>query len=143
MRGGRPSEYDPAICAILDGMGHEGEGMAEAIVACGISRDTFYRWQDIHPDFSDAVKAMKARSQAWWEEKGRKATFKNEGFNATSFIFNMKNRFKDDWSDVSRSELTGKDGGAIKTEGDGITALKALVASIGERNRDAGDTPAE
>lgn len=81
-------------------MGHEGEGMAEAIVACDISRDTFYRWQDIHPEFSDAVKEFRRRSQSWWERKGREATFGEiPGFNSTSFIFNMKNRFPDDWRD--------------------------------------------
>lgn len=100
MPAGRPSEYDPAICEVLGALGHEGEGMAEAIVACGISRDTFYRWQEKYPEFSDAVKGMRARSQAWWERKGREATFGGvDGFNATSFIFNMKNRFPDEWRD--------------------------------------------
>lgn len=107
MAGGRPSEYDPSLCDILDSMGDDGEGMAEAIVALGIARDTFYRWQETYPDFSDAVKAMRARSQAWWERKGRSATFGGEdGFNATSFIFNMKNRFPDDWRDKQMVENT-------------------------------------
>lgn len=105
MPAGRPSKYDPAICNVLDGMGHGGEGMAEAIVACGISRDTFYRWQDEHQEFSDAVKAMRGRSQSWWEQQGRIATFGGtEGFNATSYIFNMKNRFPDEWRDKKEVE---------------------------------------
>lgn len=134
---GRPSEYDPAICDILDGMGHEGEGMAEAIVACGISRDTFYRWQDLYPEFSDAVKAMKHRSQSWWESQGRKATFGDiPGFNATSFIFNMKNRFKDDWSDTVKNEHTGKDGEDLF---DGQAALTALLDA--KSNRRTRGTP--
>lgn len=107
MPAGRPSEYDPAICSTLEGMGHDGEGMAEAIVALGISRDTFYRWQEKYPEFSDAVKAMKSRSQAWWERRGREATFNNDGFNATSYIFNMKNRFAEDWRDKQEMDLNG------------------------------------
>lgn len=101
----RPSKYKKAHIEALDAMGREGEGMAEAIVALGVSRDTFYRWQEEHPEFSDAVKAMRARSQAWWEQKGRSATFGGEdGFNATSFIFNMKNRFPSDWRDKQEVE---------------------------------------
>lgn len=115
MPAGRPSEYDPALCDILDAMGNDGEGMAEAIVACGIAKETFYRWQELYPEFSNAVNRMKQRSQSWWEAEGRKATFgKVPGFNATSFIFNMKNRFKEDWSDTVKSEHTGKDGGAME-----------------------------
>lgn len=109
--GGRPSEYDgkaKQLIETLDSMGHEGEGMAEAIVACGIARETFYRWQDEHPEFSNAVKQMRARSQAWWEQNGRKATFgETEGFNATSYIFNMKNRFPEDWRDKHELKQSG------------------------------------
>jgi hypothetical protein len=107
-KGGRPSEYEgkaEQLIETLDSMGHEGEGMAEAIVACGIARETFYRWQEEHPEFSNAVKQMRLRSQAWWEKNGRYATFGGtEGFNATSFIFNMKNRFPDDWRDKQEIE---------------------------------------
>ena len=35
--------------------------------------------------------------EAWWEAHGRLATFRSEGFNATSYIFNMTNRFGADW----------------------------------------------
>jgi hypothetical protein len=40
---GRPTKYTKEMCGVLDGMGHEGEGMAEAAVALGVSRDTFLR----------------------------------------------------------------------------------------------------
>lgn len=105
MAGGRPSKYDQKLCDILDEMGYDGEGMAEAMVALDISKETFYRWQETYPEFSNAVKAFRKRSQAWWEAKGRQATFGEvDGFNATSFIFNMKNRFPDDWRDKQEIE---------------------------------------
>ncbi|WP_386681854.1 hypothetical protein [Loktanella sp. R86503] len=86
--------------------------MAEAISLLGISRDTFYRWQKEYPEFSDAVKGVKHRSQAWWEQQGRIATFGGtDGFNATSYIFNMKNRFPDEWKD--RHELAHSGGVTI------------------------------
>lgn len=109
---GRPSQYNPKVIDILDGMGGEGEGMAEAWVALGISRQTFYNWQKEHPQFLEAVNNMKARSQAWWERNGRLATFgmRDEAFNATAFIFNMKNRFGEDWRDKIEQDHTSSDG---------------------------------
>ena len=95
---------------ILEGMGHEGEGKAEMAVALGISRETFLVWQDDNATFSDAVKQAVQRSQSWWEKQGRKHTFdRGEGFNATSYIFNMKNRFPDDWRDKVENDLTSSD----------------------------------
>ena len=140
MPAGRPSEYDPSLCDILDAMGHEGEGMAEAIVACGIARETFYRWQELYPEFSNAVNEMKDRSQSWWEKNGREATFgKTPGFNATSFIFNMKNRFKEDWSDMVRNEVTGKDGGPVE-----VSAKDLLLAKLNAKSdRSTIDAPEE
>jgi hypothetical protein len=118
------------MCDILDDMGHEGEGKAEAAVALGISRETFLVWQDEHPEFSDAVKDFVQRSQAWWEKKGRQHTFdKGEGFNATSYIFNMKNRFPDDWKD--KQEVDNNHNVA-----DPFAALLASVANTGKRITD-------
>ena len=142
----RPTKYEPSICDILDSMGGEGEGMAEAIVACGISRDTFYAWQESHPEFSDAVKEMRGRSQAWWEQQGRIATFGGtDGFNATSYVFNMKNRFRDDWNDKTTTELTGKDGDPIKTEevGTGVPNLLAHLEAIAERSGTSSSSSSE
>jgi hypothetical protein len=106
MPAGRPTVYDPKFIDILNGMGDEGEGMAEAWAALGIGRQSFYDFQKQYPEFSDAVNGMKARSQAWWERNGRLATFgmREEAFNATAFIFNMKNRFGDDWREKSEVE---------------------------------------
>ena len=124
---GRPTKYDPAMCDILAGSGHNGEGMAEAIVLLGISRDSFYNWQEAHKDFSDAVKDYRHRSQAWWEHQGRMATFgATPGYNATSFIFNMKNRFGEDWRD--KHEVENKHGIT-----DDLTDLLTAVAKGGKR----------
>lgn len=118
MPAGRPSKYDSdEALQILSGLGHEGEGMAEAAVALGICRDTFYRWMDQHQEFSDAVKDMRTRSQAWWERKGRLGTFgETEGFSGVGFVFNMKNRFPEDWRDKVNMEHEG--GISVTLEGD-------------------------
>ncbi len=112
MPGGRPTKYNPEMCATVIEVGRRGDTVASMCKALGISRETMNRWRHEKPEFQDAVKDGLGLAQAWWEEKGKDATFgKEPGFNATSFIFNMKNRFSEDWRD--RHEVTGKDGAPL------------------------------
>ena len=114
---GRPTKYKSEMCKQVIEFGKQGMSKCEIGVRLDISHDTFCRWQNENPEFSEAVKEAMHHSQAWWEEKGRQATFGGvEGFNATSYIFNMKNRFRDEWNDTVKTEVTGKDGEPIKHE---------------------------
>jgi hypothetical protein len=116
MAGGRPTKYDPAFCARVVEFGKEGMGKCEMASELDIHYQTFEAWQEAHPEFSTSVKAALRHSQAWWEKNGRLATFGGiDGFNATSYIFNMKNRFSDDWRDKQEREVTGANGGPIQT----------------------------
>lgn len=100
MSGGRPSKYDPAHCATVIASGEEGKTLAEMASDLDVDRATINDWMERHEEFSRAVKRGLDKAQAWWEMKGRLATFGGcDGYNATSYIFNMKNRFKDDWRD--------------------------------------------
>ena len=111
MPAGRPSKYDPEFCDIVIEVGEGGDTLAAMAEACGIHRETLNEWIEIHPEFSDAVKVGLQKAQVWWEKKGKVATFGEQpGFNATSFIFNMKNRFKDDWRDKVEQDHTSSDG---------------------------------
>lgn len=111
MPAGRPTKYKPEMCQTVIECGEEGMGRAEMARELGIHRSTFIDWQDQHEEFSDAVKEAVYRSQAWWEGQGRAATFGAiQGFNATSYIFNMKNRFKEDWKDRVEQAHTSPDG---------------------------------
>lgn len=105
---GRPTEYDPAFCERVIKLGADGASKREMAAELGISHDTFHRWMNERQDFSDAVKEAMHISQAWWEKQGRIATFGgHDGFNATSYIFQMKNRFRDEWNDTVRQDVSG------------------------------------
>jgi hypothetical protein len=111
---GRPSKYDPKFCDAVVAVGEDGGTLAEMAVACGVNRETINDWIAAHPEFSDAIKLGIQKAQAWWEEKGRIATFGGmPGFNATSYIFHMKNRFKDDWRDRVETEISNPDGSPV------------------------------
>lgn len=104
----RPSKYDPAMCEVVIECGKQGMTVAEMAAELDICRDTFNEWRNEKKEFSDAVKRGLGFAQAWWEQRGRQHTFKQDGFNATSYIFQMKNRFRDEWSDRKEMDLNAK-----------------------------------
>lgn len=100
MTRGRPTKYDPKFCEAVIEAGARGDTLAGMAEECDVDRATINDWMEKHEDFSRAVKRGLQKAQALWESKGMAATFGEvEGFNATSYIFNMKNRFKADWRD--------------------------------------------
>lgn len=111
MPAGRPTKYDTSMCAIVIAAGEEGETLAGMAEACDVDRETLNNWMAAHPEFSSAVKRGLQRAQVWWERQGKVATFGAvPGFNATSYIFNMKNRFPSDWREKQDVDLTSSDG---------------------------------
>jgi hypothetical protein len=120
MAGGRPTDYKPEFCEQVIEFGKQGMSKAEMCLELDICHQTMTNWSEEYPEFLAAVKKAIQYSQGWWEMRGRKATFSSEGFNATSYIFNMKNRFKEDWSDTSKQELTGKDGAPLGVKFEGM-----------------------
>lgn len=107
MERGRPSKYDPSFCDRVRELGRQGASLAEMALDLEIAYSTFDLWKNSKEDFSEAVKDAERLSQGWWEKQGRIATFGAvEGFNATSYIFQMKNRFRKDWND---KQLIGSD----------------------------------
>ena len=110
MPAGRPTKYKKEYCQqVVDFMaqGYSKEATAAHI---NIAKDTFYAWEKKHAEFSDAIKEGEQKSRLWWEKIGMGGMVgKVPGFNATTWIFNMKNRHG--W--VDKKEITGKDGGSF------------------------------
>ncbi len=102
------------MCDVILDCGREGKTLAEMADTLDVDRSTIEEWRKAYPEFSRAVKAGLEKAQAWWEAKGRDATFGGvEGFNATSYIFQMKNRFRDEWNDTTKTEHSG----SLRVEG--------------------------
>ena len=117
MPAGRPTKYDPAFCDQVIELGRDGASKAEMAAELGVARSTFTLWENEHDEFSVAVKVANDLAQGWWEKKGRSAVFGEvPNFNATAFIFTMKNRFQDEWRDKVTNEHTGPNGGPVQVE---------------------------
>ena len=117
--GGRPTSYDPSFCEGFEKRFAEGQSILEVANSMGLSRDTFYEWEKVYPEFSYALNRGRAASQAWWERMGRENLFDTETYDSETRISNKsrfndrlwtKNvscRFKKDWADRQEIEHSG------------------------------------
>jgi hypothetical protein len=114
----RPSKYKPEYCEAL--VKHMKGGLSYESFAgeVGVTRATLYEWEGRHKAFSDAKKLGETSSLLWWEQIGKMAMLgqdlvdKKSGqrlslknFNATLWIFNMKNRHG--WRDKQEIHAEG------------------------------------
>lgn len=76
----------------------------------GVSKQTLYNWEKKFPEFAEAKAVAFEACRFWWEGQGiqnvlnTSESMANVGSNSKSlnsavWIFNMKNRFPDEWRD--------------------------------------------
>lgn len=116
---GQPTLYREEYCEDLVyhmTKGYSFESFA-AVVPC--HRDTLYEWVKVHPKFSDAKQQGMEQARLFWEKVGIEGLFNtseydkeagtgsSKSMNAALWIFNMKNRFPNEWKDKREVENTG------------------------------------
>ncbi len=102
---GRKPLYEPEMCERVREYGAAGKSRAQMAAKLGVSRKTIYEWIKVHPDFNEAMEDAVDLALAWWEDKGQAGLDAGAGnFNATAFIFQMKNRFRSDYRDQQDHE---------------------------------------
>lgn len=109
MPGGRPSKYKAEYCDTVVKL--MGEGLsAEACAAdFDISKDTLYEWIKTIPEFSDAVGRGLSKGRKFWEVLGRAgAAGQVKGFNSSTWLFIMRNRFgwREEPGELNRAQLS-------------------------------------
>lgn len=119
-KSGRPTKYKPEMCETIVELMREGASKTEVCAEIGISKETMKQWTTPESDyyvkeFSDSVKQGVELSKAWWLKKGR-IGIDADKFNATPWVFNMKNRFG--WRDKTETDITSK---GEKIEGLAVT----------------------
>lgn len=119
-RPGQPTKYDPDYCERLILFMKRGFSFEAFAGEIGVCTDTIYEWAKVHPEFSEAKKKAYAQSRRWWEEQGINGLYDqyiladdgskaNVKFNTVNFIFQMKNRFRKEWTESKTVELNTTD----------------------------------
>lgn len=131
LQAGRPSKYQERYCDEVREFLKDGYSVAGFAGHIGVAVQTVKNWMAEHPEFLAAVKEAQAAATLWWERRARDAATTGTG-NATTIIFGLKNRARDEWQDMTRHEVTGQDGGPIETH-----ELTGKVAALPKEQREA------
>lgn len=115
--GGRPSSYRPEFCDIVVELGKQGKSKTAIACELGVVKQTLYSWMSSHPEFLDAMMRAEQFSQLWWEDRAQKGIDKpTSEFNAGLWGKVMSARFPAEYREQKAVELTGANGGPIKSE---------------------------
>lgn len=89
---GRPTKYKPEYCQLLIDHMSQGFSFRSFGAIPGVCEDTLHEWCKVYPDFSESKKIGQLKQAHALESIGIKAMEgKIPGFNATAWIFFMKN----------------------------------------------------
>jgi len=114
---GAPSKYKPEYCAQVIELGKLGKSTIQMACALEVVKTTMLLWAEEHTEFMDALTQARQYSQDWWETQAQNNLVIPPGggtFQATAWSKSMSARFPDEYTDKTKTELTGKNGGAIK-----------------------------
>lgn len=102
-------KYDPRFCTEVIKLGQEGKTKAQIAAALGVRKRTVDEWikSGRHPEFSFAMELALTESQAFMEELGMKG-IKGvlQKFNPAAWQFAMKNRFREDYKDITDTAIS-------------------------------------
>lgn len=108
MPAGRPTKYDPAFVERVVPFMAQGYSLVALAAEFGVCYDTVNEWAKEYPAFSEAIKDGKVAAAKWWEDALRRNVLTGEG-NATAAIFGVKNRCRQEWSDMRQVDHTSSD----------------------------------
>lgn len=114
---GRPTLYKPEYCAQVITLGKQGDSKAQMAAHFDVAISTLDEWAEANPEFHNAITRARVHAQAWWEQAGRNYMVMPQGggtFNAAVWTKSVSCRFPESYTDRSKTEVTGKDGEAIK-----------------------------
>ena len=112
---GRPTKYKPEYCEQIIQLGKEGKSIAQMASFFDVDKASIFDWAASHEDFSTALARARVHSQNWWEDKAQQ-NLASRDFNAQLWLKSVASRFRDDYTERTQTEITGKDGGAVKVE---------------------------
>lgn len=154
-KGGRPTDYDPKFSDVAAQMCARGSTIAELAEKFGVARSTVYLWMATHQEFSDAISAARevADKRVEFSLYERAVGYT---YDAVKILQNagvplvvpyrehvppdvgaqkhwLSNRQPEKWRELSKHEVTGKDGGPIETKDvSDIEAAQRVAYMLGQ-----------
>ena len=111
------SKYMPWMCQKIVEIAADGGHVADMFCAIGVgSKETFYRWIQDYPEFSEAYSAAKLMSEVYYTtllRKGAEGKIKNYNFNSVAMILN--NKFPDEYKRTVSGSNTEVNIGSINS----------------------------
>lgn len=120
---GPQSKYSPEMCQIIIDIGKRGDHITSMRAALGgISKQTWYDWQEKYPEFKDAVEQARLFSQEWWEQAGKNGTVGLlKGFKPNSYAYIMGNKFPDEYKQAGNTTEVTVHNNTLNLTSDQIT----------------------
>jgi hypothetical protein len=123
---GRAGLYEPEFCdAVIEFMS-QGYTLSAFAAEMRVNKLTLANWGHAHPEFLDAVRIAQLACQKWWEDQLHDVALKgtHTSGRVTAIVFGLKNRAREDWSDIQRHEISGPGGLPLSArEGIDVTLL--------------------
>jgi len=137
-------KYKPEFAEEIIYLGQSGKTPAQIASHFGIQLRTLREWlkSPEMEEFRHAYGVAETHSQAYWEDLGMKGTKGTLAkFSPASWIFFVKNLFKDTYSDTVKTDLSIKDD--IKNmSNDELDAMIAQMA-INQKSSNGSGSPAQ
>lgn len=127
---GRPTDYKPEYCEQLVQHMKSGLSFPSFAGSVGVCQETIYEWSRVHPEFLESKRRGLEACRYTWEKIGfAGVTGKLDGFNATTYIFTMKNRFPQEWRDRHEIDHSGQ----IEVKDQSSELKERLMALLAEK----------
>lgn len=105
----RQTKWRPELNEAVISMGERGLALAQMAAELNVSRKTLFNWTKNSEckGFKEAMEIARTKCEAYWVNVGMDGIRgKIKGFNQVAWIYSMKCRFKEDWSDTQKSDVT-------------------------------------
>lgn len=123
---GRPSKYKKEFCEKLIEHMKQGLSFESFASIAGCNRSIVHDWSDRHKEFKLAKEIGESHSRLFWEKVLIAGSLgKVKGYNATSVIFALKNKFPKEWRDRREIEIESSSDNSLE-DVDTETLLDAL-----------------
>lgn len=100
-----------------------GGSISSFVTKANVSRQSFYEWVNVHPEFAEAYRDAKELCQHYMEEFGRNGIC-NPSFNATLYATIMRNKMG--WTDQRKIKVKNLD--KAKSHNEAVDLIKKGMA---------------